>query len=180
MRQKTVGIIGGMGPEATVDIMQRIIQATPANDDQDHLRLLVDNNPKVPSRIRALIEGTGEDPAPVLVQMARDLERWGGRLSGHTLQHCAPFPPGGSGSSRRPGLEHDRAYCRTDSAGNPRCPQGRASRIHGRDPNGSLRQILRSQGRGGGPPRRHVSRPSPCRYSRDQSPEVQFRLLGRP
>ena len=77
MRQKTVGIIGGMGPEATVDLMQRIIQATPANDDQDHLRLLVDNNPKVPSRIKALIEGTGEDPAPVLVQMARDLERWG-------------------------------------------------------------------------------------------------------
>jgi aspartate racemase len=77
MRQKTVGIIGGMGPEATVDLMQRIIQATPANDDQDHLRMLVDNNPKVPSRIKALIEGTGEDPAPVLVQMARDLERWG-------------------------------------------------------------------------------------------------------
>jgi len=77
MRQKTVGIIGGMGPEATVDLMQRIIQATPANDDQDHLRLLVDNNPKVPSRIKALIEGTGEDPAPVLVQMARDLERLG-------------------------------------------------------------------------------------------------------
>ena len=34
MRQKTVGIIGGMGPEATVDLMQRVIQATPANDDQ--------------------------------------------------------------------------------------------------------------------------------------------------
>jgi aspartate racemase len=77
MRRKTVGIIGGMGPEATVDLMQRIIQATPANDDQDHLRMLVDNNPRVPSRIKALLEGSGEDPAPVLVQMARDLERWG-------------------------------------------------------------------------------------------------------
>ena len=77
MRQKTVGIIGGMGPEATVDLMQRVIQVTPANDDQDHLRMLVDNNPKVPSRIKALIEGSGEDPAPVLAQMARDLERWG-------------------------------------------------------------------------------------------------------
>jgi aspartate racemase len=77
MRQKTVGIIGGMGPEATVDLMQRVIQATPAHDDQDHLRMLVDNNPKVPSRIKALIDGSGEDPAPVLVQMARDLERWG-------------------------------------------------------------------------------------------------------
>jgi aspartate racemase len=77
MRQKTVGIIGGMGPEATVDLMQRVIKATPAHDDQDHLRMLVDNNPKVPSRIKALLEGSGEDPVPVLVQMARDLERWG-------------------------------------------------------------------------------------------------------
>lgn len=77
MRQKTVGIIGGMGPEATVDLMQRVIQATPAQDDQDHLRMLVDNNPKVPSRIKALLEGSGEDPVPVLIRMARDLERWG-------------------------------------------------------------------------------------------------------
>ena len=38
MRQKTVGIIGGMGPEATVDLMQRVIQATPTNDDQLNLR----------------------------------------------------------------------------------------------------------------------------------------------
>jgi aspartate racemase len=44
MRRKTVGIIVGMGLEATVDLMQRVIQATPANDDQDRLRMLVDNN----------------------------------------------------------------------------------------------------------------------------------------
>ena len=77
MRQKTVGIIGGMGPEATVDLMQRVIQATPAHDDQDHLHMLVDNNPKVPSRIKVLLESSGEDPVPVLIRMARDLERWG-------------------------------------------------------------------------------------------------------
>jgi aspartate racemase len=37
-------------------------------------RLIVDQNPQVPSRIRRLIEGTGEDPAPVLAAMARRLE----------------------------------------------------------------------------------------------------------
>lgn len=72
-----VGIIGRMGPEAIVDLMQRVIQATPTHTDQDHLRMLVDNNPKVPSRIKALIEGTGDDPVPVLVRMAHDLEWWG-------------------------------------------------------------------------------------------------------
>ena len=76
-REKVVGIIGGMGPEATVDFMRRVIAKTPAQDDKDHLRMLVDNNPKIPSRIAALIEGTGEDPSPVLCEMAKGLQAQG-------------------------------------------------------------------------------------------------------
>jgi aspartate racemase len=76
-QEKVAGILGGMGPEATVDLMRRIIRNTPADDDVDHVRCLVDNNPKVPSRIRALLEGGGEDPGPVLADMARRLESWG-------------------------------------------------------------------------------------------------------
>jgi len=75
--EKVVGIIGGMGPEATVDFMRRLIAATPAQDDKDHLHILVDNNPKIPSRIAALIEGTGENPTPVLCGMAKGLEAQG-------------------------------------------------------------------------------------------------------
>ena len=75
--QKIVGVIGGMGPEATVDFMRRLVAATPARDDGDHLHVLVDNNPKIPSRIATLIEGTGEDPAPVLCRMAQGLEAQG-------------------------------------------------------------------------------------------------------
>jgi aspartate racemase len=77
MDAKTVGIIGGMGPEATVDLMARVIRATPAHDDADHLHLIVDNDPRVPSRIKALLEGTGESPGPYLAAMARRLEAWG-------------------------------------------------------------------------------------------------------
>lgn len=76
-REKIVGIIGGMGPEATVDLMNRVIKATAARDDIDHIRMLVDNNPKVPSRIRALIEKNGESPLECLQDMARRLEGWG-------------------------------------------------------------------------------------------------------
>ena len=72
-----VGVLGGMGPDATVAFMQRVIDATPAQDDIDHVHLLVDNNPKVPSRIKALIEGDGENPGPVISEMARRLERAG-------------------------------------------------------------------------------------------------------
>lgn len=75
--EKTVGVIGGMGPEATVDFLRRLVAKTPAHDDADHLHVLVDNNPKIPSRIAALIEGTGEDPTPVLCRMALGLEAQG-------------------------------------------------------------------------------------------------------
>ncbi len=76
-REKVVGILGGMGPEATVDLMQRIIRLTPATDDIDHIRCIVDNNPKVPSRIKAIIEGTGTDPGPCMAEMGKRLETWG-------------------------------------------------------------------------------------------------------
>lgn len=74
---KRVGIIGGMGPEATVLLMQKLLRAVQAVDDADHIPLIVDQNPQVPSRIRYLIEGAGEDPAPTLAAMAANLERAG-------------------------------------------------------------------------------------------------------
>ena len=74
---RRVGVLGGMGPEATVLLLQRVIARTPAADDADHVPMLVDQNTQVPSRIRALIEGTGEDPGPVLAAMARRLEAMG-------------------------------------------------------------------------------------------------------
>lgn len=72
-----IGIIGGMGPAATVDLMQRIIDATPADDDKDHFRVLVDNNSQIPSRIAALIDKTGESPAPMMIETALGLQKMG-------------------------------------------------------------------------------------------------------
>lgn len=77
MTEPVVGVIGGMGPEATVELMRRVIAATPAADDGDHIHMIVDNNPKIPSRIKALIEGTGDDPGPEIAAMARRLEQAG-------------------------------------------------------------------------------------------------------
>ena len=76
-QEKCVGVLGGMGPDATVDFMNRLIRLVDAEDDNDHIRCIVDNNPKVPSRIKALFEGGKEDPAPCLMDMARRLETWG-------------------------------------------------------------------------------------------------------
>ncbi len=77
MTEKIVGILGGMGPQATVDLMQRIIRLTKVLDDIDHIRCIVDNNPKIPSRIKAIIEKDGEDPGPCMADMAKRLETWG-------------------------------------------------------------------------------------------------------
>ncbi|WP_417211539.1 aspartate/glutamate racemase family protein [Antarctobacter sp.] len=70
---RPVGILGGMGPQATVLLMQKVLDAVPAQDDADHVPLIVHQNPAVPSRIAALIEGTGPSPLPVLQDMAGDL-----------------------------------------------------------------------------------------------------------
>ncbi|MDA7963961.1 amino acid racemase [Ruegeria sp.] len=77
MTPKVVGVLGGMGPEATILLQERVLQAVDARDDADHLPLLIDMNPQVPSRIAHLIEGTGPSPAPVLIGMAQRLEQAG-------------------------------------------------------------------------------------------------------
>jgi aspartate racemase len=89
-----------MGPEATVLLMQKVIAAVPATDDADHVPLLVDQNPQVPSRIRRLIEGRGEDPAPVLAAMARRLEGAGAQalaMPCNTAHHFADAVRGAAG-----------------------------------------------------------------------------------
>ncbi|MBL4786961.1 MAG: aspartate/glutamate racemase family protein [Cohaesibacteraceae bacterium] len=75
--EKIVGIIGGMGPAAAVEFQQRIIDATPAENDGDHIHTIVDNNSKIPSRLEALIDGTGINPGPCIAQMAKRLETAG-------------------------------------------------------------------------------------------------------
>ncbi|SFK35332.1 aspartate/glutamate racemase family protein [Succinivibrio dextrinosolvens] len=73
---KTLGIIGGMGPMATVDLMRKIILSTDAKTDQEHIHILVDNNPQIPDRTAA-IEGRGESPVEKMLQSAKLLEAQG-------------------------------------------------------------------------------------------------------
>ena len=65
-----IGILGGMGPEATVHLMARVVAMTEAKDDSDHVPMMVDNNTQIPSRIKALIEKNGDDPGPVCLRLA--------------------------------------------------------------------------------------------------------------
>ncbi|MGW9530569.1 aspartate/glutamate racemase family protein [Paenibacillus terrae] len=76
---KTVGIMGGMGPLATVDLMNKIIRLTPAQNDQDHIHMIVDNYPQIPDRTLAIM-GKGNDPLPFMKQSAKRLEDAGADL----------------------------------------------------------------------------------------------------
>lgn len=79
-RFRRIGILGGMGVEATIELQKRVFSATEGVDDQDHVPMIVDMNPQVPSRIRHVIEKTGPDPGPVLAEMATRLERAGAEV----------------------------------------------------------------------------------------------------
>ena len=76
MTEKTIGILGGMGPEATLNCFSRIISSTPAKKDQEHLRVIIYSNPKVPDRTAAII-ADGESPVPILVAGCRSLQKAG-------------------------------------------------------------------------------------------------------
>ena len=73
---RVIGILGGMGPEATIDLYRHIVALTPAERDQDHIRTVIVSNPKIPDRTLAILEG-GEDPLPHLIEAAQILQRAG-------------------------------------------------------------------------------------------------------
>lgn len=76
---RLVGILGGMGPSATADFYAKLVRATPAQRDQDHLRVIIWADPTVPSRQEALLAG-GPDPTPWLREGVRHLVEAGAEI----------------------------------------------------------------------------------------------------
>ncbi|MGE5633019.1 MAG: aspartate/glutamate racemase family protein [Caulobacteraceae bacterium] len=73
---KTIGILGGMGPLATVDIFKKIVMMTDAHSDNEHIPVLIDNNTKIPDRTSYIL-GKGGSPLNELVRSAVRLETMG-------------------------------------------------------------------------------------------------------
>ena len=74
--KKTIGILGGMGPEATAYFYELIIKKTKANKDQDHIPVIIYSNPKIPPRTDAILK-KGPSPTPLLVKGVRRLRKAG-------------------------------------------------------------------------------------------------------
>lgn len=78
---KTIGILGGMGPEATLLLYEMIIRHTDAASDQEHIPTLIYSNTRIPDRTAAILH-QGADPLPYLIQSAKVLDQGGADLIG--------------------------------------------------------------------------------------------------
>ena len=100
-RDEPVGVLGGLGPAATVHFMQRVIELTDAARDQDHLDLLVWQHGSIPDRTAFLL-GEGESPVPALVADAGETPEpppwWRARMTRPAGDGWAGVRPPGSGS----------------------------------------------------------------------------------
>ncbi|MCD4771582.1 amino acid racemase [archaeon] len=73
---KIVGIVGGVGPEASNKFCELLIKNTPARKDQDNIPFLHFCNPQIPDRTDYIV-GVGEDPVGELIETSRALENAG-------------------------------------------------------------------------------------------------------
>lgn len=73
-----LGVLGGMGPLATVDFLRKLIEETPAERDQDHVPVVVYSVPQIPDRPAAIVAG-GPTPLPAMLEGVRVLRQAGAR-----------------------------------------------------------------------------------------------------
>ncbi|WP_375749318.1 aspartate/glutamate racemase family protein [Vibrio sp. HN007] len=70
---KMLGILGGMGPMATVDFVKRVVEKSPARSDQEHIPMIISNNPIIPDRTKCIMEN-GEDPLNTMLNNLMSLK----------------------------------------------------------------------------------------------------------
>ena len=75
-KRRLVGVLGGMGPAATVDFLGKIVAATPADTDQEHVPIILHGVPQIPDRSSAIEQGSDAPFLPMLAGL-KMLERNG-------------------------------------------------------------------------------------------------------
>ncbi len=76
MTKMIIGIIGGMGPLATIDLYNKILSFTGAKTDQDNIHVIIDGNTSIPDRTQAILH-SGQSPVCELIRSAHRLEFMG-------------------------------------------------------------------------------------------------------
>ena len=79
-KEKILGVLGGIGPLATVYFMELLVRLTEADCDQGHISCIVFNHASIPDRTGYILDSTKPNPLPVMAEDARRLERFGADL----------------------------------------------------------------------------------------------------
>ena len=74
---KTIGILGGMGPEATLSLYGKIVNLTPAKKDQEHIPTVIYSNTRIPDRTESILNGEDDFVINELQRSAKVLENAG-------------------------------------------------------------------------------------------------------
>ncbi|MCI9420748.1 MAG: aspartate/glutamate racemase family protein [Eubacterium sp.] len=74
---KAVGVIGGLGPMATIYYLEQVTKMTDAKKDQEHLKILMESIPDTPDRTHYILEKKGTSPLPSLIKAGQELTRLG-------------------------------------------------------------------------------------------------------
>lgn len=77
MSEKTLGILGGLGPLATVYFMDLIVKMTEAKKDQDHISMIILNHAAIPDRTEFILDATKPNPLPMMIEDAKKLQSAG-------------------------------------------------------------------------------------------------------
>ncbi|WP_423190443.1 aspartate/glutamate racemase family protein [Alkalibacterium sp. f15] len=78
--ERVIGVLGGMGPEATASFYMKVIKETQVEKDQDHFRTIIDSNPKIPDRTQAILYG-GPSPVSEMINTAANLQLAGATVA---------------------------------------------------------------------------------------------------
>lgn len=102
MEKKILGIVGGVGPLATMFIGEMIVRRTKAATDQEHVHSIITNNTSIPDRTAYILDRSNEDPIPVMVSDIQKLTSIGAEIiivpcnTAHTfyndMQKGSPVP----------------------------------------------------------------------------------------
>ena len=91
MSDKILGILGGLGPLATVYFMDMVVKMTEAQVDQDHISMIVLNHAAIPDRTEFILDNTKPNPLPMMVEDAKKLEAAGAEVV-YSRTQSGPWP----------------------------------------------------------------------------------------
>lgn len=80
MEKKTLGIVGGVGPLATMFIGEMIVRRTKAAKDQDHVNSIITNNTRIPDRTAFIMGRSDDNPVPVMIDDMAKLSSIGAEI----------------------------------------------------------------------------------------------------